>query len=91
MRIWLNVKFSEKDEAKRLGAQWSPGHRRWYVEDPLSLDGLMRWIPDDLKREARAVTGVIDLADRPPAGNSIEARIARGECRMGGTKKKRRR
>lgn len=39
----LNVPYAEKDEAKRLGARWSPERRCWYVpagSDPLPLS---RW------------------------------------------------
>jgi Domain of unknown function (DUF5710) len=28
-RMWLDVPFAEKDEAKALGAQWDPQARRW--------------------------------------------------------------
>ena len=29
--VWLDVPYSSKDEAKRLGAWWNPNIRRWYV------------------------------------------------------------
>lgn len=32
-RIYLDVPFSEKDEAKALGARWDPQRRSWYAPD----------------------------------------------------------
>lgn len=33
MKIFINVKFADKDEAKRLGAKWEPTCKCWYIED----------------------------------------------------------
>ena len=30
-REWLDVPFSEKDQAKALGARWDPAAKRWYA------------------------------------------------------------
>jgi hypothetical protein len=57
-RDWLDVPFSEKDEAKALGARWDPGARRWYA--PAGLNPVLgRWaplpdIPDVLVGEDRS-------------------------------------
>ena len=32
--LYLNVPYSEKDEAKRLGARWNPRVRKWFVDLP---------------------------------------------------------
>ncbi|STX81319.1 DNA primase TraC [Legionella busanensis] len=42
MRFYLEVPFSEKEEAKDLGCLWDPRQKRWYLseENPgLWLDG----------------------------------------------------
>jgi hypothetical protein len=57
-RIWLDVPFGEKDEAKALGARWDPAARRWYAPGP-DRPGLARWaalpeVPDLLPGEDRA-------------------------------------
>lgn len=31
VRVWLDVPFAEKDEAKRLGARWDGAARRWFA------------------------------------------------------------
>ena len=46
-RIWLDVAFAEKDEAKAHGARWDPTARRWYAPRP-GTTALDRWqaLPD---------------------------------------------
>jgi hypothetical protein len=43
-REWLDVPFSEKDQAKAYGARWDPAVRRWYAPRP-GLPMLARWEP----------------------------------------------
>ena len=31
-RIFLNVPFAQKEEAKSLGARWDPGIKKWYID-----------------------------------------------------------
>ncbi|MGA6173849.1 DUF5710 domain-containing protein [Streptomyces sp. NPDC012600] len=58
-RIWLDVPFAEKDEAKKGGARWDPAAKRWYA--PRSgIAELQRWapapdIPDLLPGEDRSL------------------------------------
>jgi len=56
-RIWLDVAFAEKDEAKAHGARWDPTARRWYAPRP-GITALDRWqarpdVPDLLPGEDR--------------------------------------
>jgi hypothetical protein len=58
MKIWLDVPFAEKDEAKALGARWDQAARRWYAPRP-GMAHLDRWqalpdIPDLLPGEDRS-------------------------------------
>ncbi len=32
-RIYLEVPFSEKEQAKQMGAKWDAHHRMWYVPE----------------------------------------------------------
>lgn len=43
-RAWLDVPFSEKDQAKAHGARWDPAAKRWYDPSPATA-GLQRWAP----------------------------------------------
>lgn len=42
--LLLNVPYSEKDEAKALGAYWNPTLKRWYVKDQSCYHRFARWI-----------------------------------------------
>ena len=42
-RIYLNVPFSEKDEAKALGAKWDRRAKAWYARDDMELGPFKRW------------------------------------------------
>jgi len=50
MIIHLNVPYSEKDEAKALGARWNPSRKTWFIEDREDLTPFMKWIPAPLLR-----------------------------------------
>lgn len=39
----LDVPYSEKDEAKRLGARWNPERRVWYVPEGVDPRPFSRW------------------------------------------------
>ncbi|WP_235483569.1 DUF5710 domain-containing protein [Streptomyces roseoverticillatus] len=58
-RIWLDVPYAQKDEAKRAGARWDPGAKRWYAPCE-GMTGLARWtaapdVPDLLPGEDRTL------------------------------------
>ncbi|MFD3354403.1 DUF5710 domain-containing protein [Streptomyces fradiae] len=69
-RVWLDVPFAEKDEAKRGGARWDAAAKRWYA--PRSgMAELERWaaapdVPDLLPGEDRSLgSGLfVDLVPR---------------------------
>jgi hypothetical protein len=69
-RVYLDVPFGEKDEAKALGARWDPAVKRWFDPRPPTR-GLERWgarpeVPDLLPGEDRAFgSGLfVDLVPR---------------------------
>jgi hypothetical protein len=43
-RIWLDVPFGEKDDAKAAGAWWDQAARRWFAPRP-GMTALDRWRP----------------------------------------------
>ena len=45
-RVDLKVPFSEKDEAKHLGARWDANLKVWFVPEGVSPDAFSRWLPD---------------------------------------------
>lgn len=44
-RIDLDVPYSQKDEAKSLGARWDPKAKVWYVPDGVEVGPLAQWLP----------------------------------------------
>jgi hypothetical protein len=45
MRTDLKVPFSEKDEAKNLGARWDGIRKTWYIENSSFLPNFAKWLP----------------------------------------------
>lgn len=43
-RIYLTVSFSEKDEAKALGAKWDRRAKAWYARGDMELEPFKRWL-----------------------------------------------
>jgi len=43
-RIWLEVSYGQKDDAKAAGARWDPQARRWYAPRP-GMTALDPWLP----------------------------------------------
>ena len=58
MITFLKVPYSEKDEAKRLGARWNPEKKSWYVENVNNLLLFKKWLPD-LKKFNKSVEEVV--------------------------------
>jgi exodeoxyribonuclease VII large subunit len=46
-RVDLNVPYSEKDDAKALGAWFDRDAKRWYAPPGTDLDNLKRWLPKE--------------------------------------------
>ena len=44
-KLYLNCPFSQKDEAKALGARWDQVRKRWYVPEQSDLTKFQRWLP----------------------------------------------
>lgn len=43
--IRLDVPYSEKDEAKALGARWNPDMKSWTIEDGQDTSRFQKWLP----------------------------------------------
>lgn len=58
MITFLKVPYSEKDEAKKLGARWNPEKKSWYVENVNNLLLFKKWLPD-LKKFNKSVEEIV--------------------------------
>ncbi|WP_197068263.1 DUF5710 domain-containing protein [Candidatus Soleaferrea massiliensis] len=48
MKLYLNVPYSEKEEAKSLGAKWNARVKKWYINtDPKEYTKFSKWILGD--------------------------------------------
>ena len=45
--IELNVPFTEKDLAKRLGAKWHAQLKKWFITNDMDLQPFYRWISEE--------------------------------------------
>ena len=45
MKMYLNVPYREKDQAKKLGAKWDPQTKKWYIDEDASLEEFQSWLP----------------------------------------------
>lgn len=44
-RMTLIVPFSEKDQAKALGAKWDATVKKWYISAEMDMGKFRRWLP----------------------------------------------
>lgn len=45
MRTDLKVPFSEKEEAKSLGARWDAIRKTWFIENGSFMPNFTKWLP----------------------------------------------
>ena len=53
-RVPLDVPFTEKGEAKALGAKWDAGNKSWYAPAGADLEKLHKWMPAPAQEQAQA-------------------------------------
>lgn len=61
-KIWLAVPYREKNQAKKLGAQWDRETKRWYVlqTSPEVMDKFAAWLP----KEAQSMASSSEVAEK---------------------------
>ncbi|MBJ7314316.1 hypothetical protein H7U20_29620 [Rugamonas sp. CCM 8940] len=64
--ILLKVPFSEKDQAKALGARWNADRKAWYVPDGQNASAFERWL--DPSQEVGTLGKAIGALKTKPAG-----------------------
>lgn len=64
-RIYLDVPYVAKDEAKALGARWDPTARRWFVPAGVDAGPFARWIEPELPvfRGPKLVVQIVWMPD----------------------------
>lgn len=56
MKYYINVPFTEKDQAKALGASWDAEARSWYYTDPADNILFERWEKDSSQKPKQFMT-----------------------------------
>lgn len=65
-KVFLSTPFSEKDDAKKLGARFDGEHKKWYIPSTVEdIDPFKRWarflnVPFAMKDEAKALGAKFD-------------------------------
>ena len=70
-RIYLQVPFKEKDQAKSLGARFDWDAKLWYVNQGTDLNQFVRWLGDDLLANLE-VSPQSQLSNQPDANQSFD-------------------
>ncbi len=55
-RVFLNVPFAAKSEAKARGAKWDPGRRQWWIPKRFDMTPFRQWLPRDIADPASCAT-----------------------------------
>ena len=63
-RIYIEVPFEEKEEAKALGARWDGAKKLWWCHTENYAGGLTRWKPAHRQREYPTLRDVLEYAER---------------------------
>src|SRR3546814_13114099 len=42
-KIWLNVPYADKDDAKTAGARWDRQHKSWYAREGADMAAFSKW------------------------------------------------
>ena len=69
-KIYLDVPFAQKDDAKSLGARWDPSKKKWYAPNTVDISLFAKWSNDSStsplstkhKKTARPTLGTVTYA-----------------------------
>lgn len=81
MPTFINVPFSNKDEAKALGARWSGEQRSWYVPDGVDIGLFEKWLPASGRSLASAADIVASVIDDVTEKKAVGAEAADGKVK----------
>ncbi len=55
-RVYLAVPYTERQEAKQLGAQWDKAAKSWFVNNDVDLTQVKKWLPSGGAEQLPALT-----------------------------------
>ncbi|MGZ4996955.1 MAG: DUF5710 domain-containing protein [Methylobacter sp.] len=76
-KIYLNVPFAQKDEAKALGARWDAVKKKWYATANKDITLFARWQAESgaVESIAKASSPVTSSSTKKTAGVKTHATI----------------
>lgn len=83
-RVYIDVPFEEKEEAKKLGAKWDPEKKKWYIPERKDADKFAKWFPGGRGRKLDGGGGGGGGGDDSDPGRSNPSRGRRGGARARG-------
>lgn len=54
-KIFINVPYSEKEEAKSEGARWDPKNKSWFISKDMDKKHFSKWLQTDKKQHNHTV------------------------------------
>ena len=51
-KFYINIPYSEKDQAKKLRAKWDPAKKSWFIPKGSNKDCFEKWLPKGQKEDA---------------------------------------
>lgn len=74
----IHVPFTEKDEAKALGARWSAENKTWYVPANLPIERFAKWT-EPLKGLVRTEQLFVDMLPRTAWFSNLRSEVTKEE------------
>ena len=75
-KIYLNVPFAQKDEAKALGARWDAVQKKWFVPADKDIALFTRWRAEsDAVESPRSKTSSTGSSSKTAAGVKTHATV----------------
>lgn len=50
-KLYLDVPYAQKDQAKALGARWDASRKKWYIPGGVDSTPFAKWQPEALGRD----------------------------------------
>ena len=69
-KIYLNVPFAQKDEAKALGARWDPAPKKWFVPADKDITLFAKWQTESGAVKSPATKTSASQSSPPSKNNS---------------------
>lgn len=75
-KIYLNVPYAQKDEAKALGARWDAARKKWYVLAATDIALFAKWQTEVIGLELPSTTTTRSKSPLSSSQNSSSANNA---------------